>query len=1370
MSDSAFRPQPGAWYTLEFRSFRSVEVSGIGLGATIPNGRIRVPGLSMDNVQLAVAAVPSTQAAEQSEQWSFEEVEPGWFIITSRYSGKVMDVRYASGAEGTVIQQLARHAPDSSNRFAQHFSVTAVGDRYVIRSRTSQKVLYAQPASSSSFLLTQSQYDGKAAEKLVLTRVEVRPFVPERNVDYRLRFRHSGKVLDVAESSTQDGANIYQWAQTQGTNQHWSFEEVEPGWYILHARHSDKVMDVSGGSVTSGANIFQWPRHGGQNQQWKIQVQGGDYVLINRKSGQAMTVSSKSTADGGDVIQQPLDTSAQAQLLEFEAVEKAFEPVPGVYYTLKFTHSGHSVAISAGSVADSAAAVQLKAAGQPFTEWRFEQAAPGFYVLIARHSDKVLGLQSEDSADGVRIVQQARADKTSQHWAILTGGNGMVLRNRFSGKVMDVSNVSQNEGAYLHQWTALGSGNQGLTAIASAKQDLKPRTDAWHVLRFAHSSKLLTVGQGRQEDGTPVWQALDNNGHHQQWRFTEIEPGWYLLTARHSGKALDLSNGSTSDGATIQQWTRQDTNKNQHFALVSTPYGWSLRARKSGKPIEIPGDSQEHGTLVKQGSPQWDQNQSLGIEVYVSDATLNTPVNSYTKPSLPAPAVGVATSGEATGGTPTAAATTSTTVPSAVTANSPVSASVFFVPYSVPISFSGSVSSQSLSSGESFEGPGQLPAPFSTAVDSLKLLVSSGASAGKALRFKLPSTRSLKAIIEDEIVGKISDSSVRSVVSSTLKPFAALMQTPTVMLSTNVGKDASLGSYMEGFNAFATVSIASIPPFNLLHSMFPSAGLNTRSLTLGIGTSNAINPSEIEFWVSGSASLNLPLIPSFLTLADLSLKLGKTISAVNTAGELTLKLKVPGEELTLRGGIETSAAAGATQSTVWAALDADDGMWKNAFGIPGLDVAGMGLQVTSGMGIGVRGELHLGSGLLGARVGILIDPASPQTSILDIYSEEGLQLPRLLQPLLGSALDVGTVCDVGLTELQLYVAPTGGSIAGQDYARGVTVGGKLHLWGWDAMAKGTVSTSALDLQAQADPLHLKAGDVSFFDLSSATDPNKGPSFRFTLSSSKFGGSISAAVSLLGGAIKGSLQGTVNAKGFSGTLQTGAGGGGLGIYAGTTISLDQGLFRLAFSPTIKVAVSLGGYRTELSVACTIATEISASRFKQSIAFAFSAMGTTYRPGPFSVSVPFRDLDDLIEAFYHYAADLLANQLTGAVREATNAAVSWVKTNVTSIIDDAGQLFKQVGADANRVANGFKDGWGAGANEVARVMRSSYGWTVEQTGTFLRDVYGLGAEAIASALNGAGYAADSVKDLFDDWGGEFEDWIEDNLDPTNWDWPW
>ncbi|MCC2334659.1 pectate lyase [Cellulomonas wangsupingiae] len=122
---------------------------------------------------------------------------------------------------------------------------------------------------------------------------------------YVLVNRQSGKVLDVAGTSTADGAVLQQWSRNDGQWQQWQFVDSGSGYYRLKARHSGKVVDLWGWSTSDGGEFRQYTDLNGYNQQFKlVDSASGAYVrLHNRHSGKLLTVTDRSTVDGATITQ-----------------------------------------------------------------------------------------------------------------------------------------------------------------------------------------------------------------------------------------------------------------------------------------------------------------------------------------------------------------------------------------------------------------------------------------------------------------------------------------------------------------------------------------------------------------------------------------------------------------------------------------------------------------------------------------------------------------------------------------------------------------------------------------------------------------------------------------------------------------------------------------------------------------------------------------------------------------------------------------------------------------------------------------------------------------------------------------------------------
>ena len=86
---------------------------------------------------------------------------------------------------------------------------------------------------------------------------------------HRILNGNSGKALDVKAESTADGAFLQQYNYNSGANQQFKFEATG-SFYFVSARHSSKYLEVSGNSVSNGAAIVQMPKKGSTNQQWQV--------------------------------------------------------------------------------------------------------------------------------------------------------------------------------------------------------------------------------------------------------------------------------------------------------------------------------------------------------------------------------------------------------------------------------------------------------------------------------------------------------------------------------------------------------------------------------------------------------------------------------------------------------------------------------------------------------------------------------------------------------------------------------------------------------------------------------------------------------------------------------------------------------------------------------------------------------------------------------------------------------------------------------------------------------------------------------------------------------------------------------------------
>ncbi|WP_222863701.1 malectin domain-containing carbohydrate-binding protein [Natronococcus pandeyae] len=115
---------------------------------------------------------------------------------------------------------------------------------------------------------------------------------------------NSGRVLDVEEPDSGDGANVQQADRTDEGKQRWTAHEVDDGVYRFENAASGRVLDVEDAGVEDGDSLVQWEWWGGDNQRWTVaRLDDGSYRVKNANSGKTAEIDEGSTADGADVVQ-----------------------------------------------------------------------------------------------------------------------------------------------------------------------------------------------------------------------------------------------------------------------------------------------------------------------------------------------------------------------------------------------------------------------------------------------------------------------------------------------------------------------------------------------------------------------------------------------------------------------------------------------------------------------------------------------------------------------------------------------------------------------------------------------------------------------------------------------------------------------------------------------------------------------------------------------------------------------------------------------------------------------------------------------------------------------------------------------------------
>ena len=90
----------------------------------------------------------------------------------------------------------------------------------------------------------------------------------------------NGRVLEVADFNTENGASVRLWSYEGQPWQQWQFVEAGEDEYRIKNRFTGKVMDLAMSGVNNGTWVHQWSQTSGAGQRWQVVEAGGGRVKL----------------------------------------------------------------------------------------------------------------------------------------------------------------------------------------------------------------------------------------------------------------------------------------------------------------------------------------------------------------------------------------------------------------------------------------------------------------------------------------------------------------------------------------------------------------------------------------------------------------------------------------------------------------------------------------------------------------------------------------------------------------------------------------------------------------------------------------------------------------------------------------------------------------------------------------------------------------------------------------------------------------------------------------------------------------------------------------------------------------------------------
>ncbi|WP_289847889.1 RICIN domain-containing protein [Reichenbachiella agariperforans] len=201
------------------------------------------------------------------------------------------------------------------------------------------------------------------------------------------------------------------------------------------------------------------------------------------------------------------------------------------------------------------------------------------------------------------LLESEELSIVSPEMATPNVGTKYYLKNRKSGRYLDVENKSNTNGANIQQW-----GTSSGTSDTHRQWEILSTSDGYVRLKGVDSGKSIEVSGGSNANGANVQQWAYQGTTHQQWQILSTGDGYYRLKNRDSGKSMGVAGGSTSNGGNVESRAWDGSTK---FQWLFEEVGGSSGGGVPGGTASVPSDLMDNCNQWKITYPNGVEDKTL---------------------------------------------------------------------------------------------------------------------------------------------------------------------------------------------------------------------------------------------------------------------------------------------------------------------------------------------------------------------------------------------------------------------------------------------------------------------------------------------------------------------------------------------------------------------------------------------------------------------------------------------------------------------------------------------------------------------------------------------------------------------------------------
>ena len=282
----------------------------------------------------------------------------------------------------------------------------------------------------------------------------------------------------------------------------------------------------------------------------------------------------------------------------------------GDYFINTMLKSTSSIDIPGASKSDGTTIQLYSWNNSNAQKFAFERQNDGTYVIRNKNSGKVLDVRYAAPANGAVVWQYAANGSQAQRWLIRNSGNGYFIQSALGNWVLDIAGANRANGTRISLYRPNGTKAQ---LFVPSSTDFAVKNGLF--VKSAVNNKVgMDIRWGSLSNSAPLQIYQSNGSQAQRFSFKQVGNGLYAVLNDNSHKAIDVPGAATDNGVKLQQYTANYTDA-QTWALWKYADGtYALISMCSGKAIDIPGANAHNGQRVQMYTPNHTAAQRWKIE------------------------------------------------------------------------------------------------------------------------------------------------------------------------------------------------------------------------------------------------------------------------------------------------------------------------------------------------------------------------------------------------------------------------------------------------------------------------------------------------------------------------------------------------------------------------------------------------------------------------------------------------------------------------------------------------------------------------------------------------------------------------------------